>query len=272
MVITQERIVEWGGKIFLVILTFVAAKIVKSLFGKYLERLDKIAEQKGIKQLDLTNHTIQLLKTIFGYVIYICAGVVALYLLGLKDILFAFITSAGIAGLAIGFASKDIVANVMSGILVIFDRPFEIGDTIAVGKISGTVKEITIRSTKVMMSDGRIVSVPNAKLATDYIINYSRNTRRRVELTIDVDLDSDLKKAMKTIDRIVDRLEWKSKRKGASISISNVSKDGVIISIKVWTKNKALGDKKTELFTKITSALKKNKVHFSVPRRLNVQR
>ena len=272
MALDQAVIITWAGRISLVILAFVLAKVAKSLFGRYLERMDKMAEKKGIKQLDLTDHTIQLMKTGFGYLAYIMAGVLALYMLGLKDILLAFLTSAGIAGLAIGFASKDIVANDMSGVLVIFDRPFEIGDSIEVWKITGKVKEITIRSTKVETSDGKIVSVPNSKLATDYIINYSKNPRRRVDLKIDIDIDSDLKKAMRTIDRIVDKLEWKSKRKGASITIADVTKDGVIISVNVWTSNKSLGNKKTELFTEITSALKKAGIHFSVPRRLNVQR
>ena len=272
MEITQAMILDVLGKLLLIILIFIGAKIAKRFFGKYLEKLDAMAEKNGIKQLDLTEHTIQLLKTIFGYAAYIIAGVVSLYVLGLKDIIFAFITSAGIMGMAIGFASKDLVANIISGILVIFDRPFEIGDSIEIGKIKGKVKEITIRSTKVETSDGKIVSVPNAKLATDYIINYSKNPSRRVDLKIDVDIDSDLKKAMKLIDRIVSKLDWKSKRKGAYITIADVTKDGVIISVNVWTSNKGLGAKRTELFAEITSALKKAKIHFSVPRRLNVQR
>ncbi|MBR9679161.1 MAG: mechanosensitive ion channel family protein [Nanoarchaeota archaeon] len=272
MEITQVMVLEVFAKFLIIILTFIGAKIFKRFFGNYLERMDKMAEKNGIKQLDLTEHTIQLLKTIFGYAAYMIAGIISLYVLGLKDIIFAFITSAGIMGMAVGFASKDLVANVISGILVIFDRPFEIGDSIEIGKVKGKVKEITIRSTKVETSDGKIVSVPNAKLATDYIINYSKNKRRRVDLKIDIDIDSDLKKAMKIIDKIVDNIKWKSKSKGASITIADVTKDGVIISVNVWTSNKGLGAKKTELFTELTSSLKKAKIHFSVPRRLNVQR
>ena len=82
--------------------------------------------------------------------------------------IFAFLASVGVA---VGFASQDLLKNVFGGLVVMFDRPFQIGDKIEAGKYYGEVVEIGIRSTKVVTPDDSLVTIPNCEFMTQYVAN-----------------------------------------------------------------------------------------------------
>ena len=72
-------------------------------------------------------------------------------------------TTLGLGGVAVGFALKDILSNLVSGVLLLAMRPFEIGDQIAIGDTEGTVENIELRATQIRTYDGRLVLIPNAE-------------------------------------------------------------------------------------------------------------
>ena len=95
-------------------------------------------------------------------------------------------TFGGIGGIAIGFASKDILSNFFSGVMLFFERPFNIGDWINSPdrKIEGVVKEIGWRSTKIMTFDNRPLYIPNALFSSISVENPGRMTNRRINTEI----------------------------------------------------------------------------------------
>jgi len=92
----------------------------------------------------------------------------------------AIITGLGIGGLAVALAAKDTLANFFGSLMIIFDRPFAIGDWIIVADTEGIVEEIGFRTTKIRTFDKALVSVPNSKIATDNVVNWSRRDKRRI--------------------------------------------------------------------------------------------
>ena len=96
----------------------------------------------------------------------------------------AFLTGLGILGFTIGFALQDIMKNFASGVILLLQQPFHVGETIGVKGFDGTVLAIDLRSTEMRATDGRIVILPNADVLTNPIINYSRANQRRVELSL----------------------------------------------------------------------------------------
>ncbi|OYQ79429.1 mechanosensitive ion channel protein MscS [Ignatzschineria sp. F8392] len=95
-------------------------------------------------------------------------------------------TFGGIGGIAIGFASKDVLSNFFSGVMLFFERPFNIGDWINSPdrKIEGVVKEIGWRSTKIMTFDNRPLYIPNALFSSISVENPGRMTNRRINTEI----------------------------------------------------------------------------------------
>ena len=120
---------------------------------------------------------------------------------GLKQVNFdvtGFVAALGILGFTIGFALQDISKNFVAGILLLWQQPFNIGDTISVNGFTGAVMDISLRATEIRNLDGLQVFIPNADVYTDPLTNYSKAQRRRVGLRAGVSYDTDLDLATRT--------------------------------------------------------------------------
>lgn len=94
------------------------------------------------------------------------------------------ITGLGVSGLAVSLATQDTLKNLVSGFVLIFDKPFDVGDFIETTDFKGTVEDITMRSTRVRKLDDSIIIVPNSTLSDSLITNYAKLTRKLVEFKI----------------------------------------------------------------------------------------
>lgn len=113
-----------------------------------------------------------------------------------------FIAGLGLGGLAFALAAKDLLANIFSGIIVITDKPFSIGDWIKTSEIEGTVEDINFRSTKIRAFDQALVTVPNSNLVNAPIINYTKRTMRKITFQLKVRYDTPAYKLKTCIDKI----------------------------------------------------------------------
>lgn len=103
----------------------------------------------------------------------------------------AFLTGLGIIGFTVGFALQDVMKNFASGIILLLQQPFHVGESIGVKGFDGTVIAIDLRSTEMRATDGRIITLPNAEVLANPIINYSRAYQRRVDLSLNLPLTSE---------------------------------------------------------------------------------
>lgn len=94
------------------------------------------------------------------------------------------LTGLGVGGLAISLAAQDTLKNLVSGFVIIFDKPFDAGDFIETKDFKGTVEDITMRSTRIRKLDDSIIVVPNSTLSDSLITNYARLNRKLVEFKI----------------------------------------------------------------------------------------
>ena len=110
----------------------------------------------------------------------------------------------GALGVGIGFGLQNIVNNLVSGVILAFEKPVQVGDIIEVGNRSGTIKEIGIRSSKIEAGDGSELIVPNGDLISQHVINWTlSNNNRRVELIVGVAYGSDIAKVENLLKNIV---------------------------------------------------------------------
>ncbi len=112
-----------------------------------------------------------LLSRVYYYGVIIFGVVTALGAAGLD--VSALVTGLGLTGFALGFALKDVLSNLLSGIMLLLYRPFNIGDRIRVGEFEGTIQTIRMRDTLVHAADGRLIIIPNTKLITEVVVNYN---------------------------------------------------------------------------------------------------
>lgn len=103
----------------------------------------------------------------------------------------SLLAGLGIAGFTIGFALQDVAKNFVAGVLLLVQKPFEIGDTIEVSGFTGTVVDISLRTTDMREQDGRYVIIPNGDVFVSPIVNLSRAPYRRVSVEIGVSYEAD---------------------------------------------------------------------------------
>lgn len=153
------------------------------------------AVRRGMQARKSGPQPIQLITKITRYSILIFGTVIALQQVGFN--LTAFLTGLGVVGFTIGFALQDVSKNFVSGLILILQQPFDIGDAIKVTDYGGTIIAIDLRSTEIHTWDGQVVIIPNSDFLTNPITNYSRASRRRVDLGIGVSYASDLEQVRK---------------------------------------------------------------------------
>lgn len=140
-----------------------------------------------------------ILKCIRG-LIYVIAGFLCITELGYD--LNGLVAGLGIGSVVITLAAQDTAKNLFGGLVIFMDKPFTVGDWIEIDKYEGTVEDITFRSTRIRTFENSVVNIPNAVLANESIINWSRMERRRNKVNLCLELDTPIEKVQKVQDRI----------------------------------------------------------------------
>jgi potassium efflux system protein len=142
--------------------------------------------------------------TLLRYAIMVVAIVSVFSLLSLRWSELQWMVAALTLGL--GFGLQEVVANFVSGLIMLFERPVRVGDTITIGEFSGTVARIRTRATTVIDWDNREIVVPNKNFITERLINWSlSDTMTRIVLTIGVSYDSDVDLVMQSLKEIAEQ-------------------------------------------------------------------
>ena len=154
----------------------------------------------------------------------------------------AWVASAGIIGIAVGFASKDTLANLISGVSIVADAPYKIGDYIVLDTGErGVVSSLGIRSTRLITRDDVEVSIPNAVIGTAKIINESGGpyVRHRIRIPIGVAYDSDIDKVIETLKDIAKENENVVDEPSPRVRIRGFSDSAINVELLCWIKRPA---------------------------------
>jgi small-conductance mechanosensitive channel len=184
----------------------------------------------------------ELLARFAGFIIFATAIVMALDLLGVNVV--PVIAGAGVAGVAVGFAAKDTLSNLIAGVLLIIDRPFEVGDRIEVWQAPtksatwGDVIDIGLRATKIKTTDNIVIIIPNNEIMLRDIINYTTISEKiRVRIDIGIAFDADMKKAKNIMLQAADSAGWVEKDPPPKVVVRNFGESSVDLQLRVWIAN-----------------------------------
>jgi small conductance mechanosensitive channel len=168
----------------------ILAAVVVLLITWFAGRLTFSITRRVLARRSTAGHVDVLVARLARVCVVALGSVVALGLMGVD--LTALAASLGLAGLTLGFALRDVLSNSMSGIMLLVQRPFGIGDTISVAGYEGVVEDVRVRDTVLRTPDGRIAFVPNTTVFNDVVLNASAGYLRRFELQLPVPEGSDL--------------------------------------------------------------------------------
>ncbi len=140
-------------------------------------------------------YMIGLLRTVIRTAIMLVGVLIALDLIGLTSVVGAVLGSAGVVGLVLGFAFREIAENYIAGILLSVRRPFEPGDHVVIENREGKVMAVNSRSTVLMTMDGGQLQLPNSLVFKSVVLNYSRNPKRRFDFSMLIDGSQSIRRA-----------------------------------------------------------------------------
>jgi len=173
----------------------------------------------------------------------------------------------GAAGLAIGLALQGTLANVASGVMLLFLRPFNIGDYVDAGGIAGTVVEIGLFNTEIKTRKGLCLIVPNKIIWDGPITNFSRNPTRRFDIAVGIGYDDDIDGAMALLkglltgdDRVLDDPE-------PLVVVQELGDSAVIINLRAWTRSGDYGATVWDLNKEIITELQATGYSIPFPQR-----
>jgi MscS family membrane protein len=170
-----------------------------------------------------------------------------------------WLASAGILGIAIGFAAKDTLANLFAGIFILTDAPYRIGDFIVLGNNRGMVTHIGIRSTRILTRDDIEITIPNASIANSQIINETagRHEKIRIRITVPVAYDSDVQQVRRILLSCVEGVDHIACEPVPSVRFTEFGDSGLIFQLRAWVLEPVyMGRVNDQLNTSVYNALK----------------
>jgi len=208
------------NNLFLIIQIGLAAYAVSKVINIFIDGFTEKAVPKDGKN---SKHGTFILKKVITAVVFIIAFLIILSLFELPGVWQTTLASAGIGGIVIAFALQSTLSDLFSALYIYFDRPFEIGDFIAVGEHWGTVKNIGILTTRLQLLQGEELVISNKELTSTYVRNFRKLQKRRVVFNIGVTYDTPNDKLRKIPPIIIDIIK---NIKGASPQFVNFNEFG----------------------------------------------
>ena len=177
----------------------------------------------------------------------------------------SFFAILGAAGLAIGLALKDSLANFSSGVMLILFRPFKAGDFIEAGGASGTVVEISIFNTIIRTGDNRIVIVPNSQIYAGSITNFSAETTRRIDLVFGIGYDDNVVRAKEIMQSVMDSDDRILKDPAPTIMMLELADSSVNFAVRPWVASGDFSAVRGDLLEGVKKALEDNGLSIPYP-------
>jgi small conductance mechanosensitive channel len=256
--------IYFGKGLGLVAVWLVAWVLVRYL-SKWIAALDRHVAGRDIDSRELNT-----LDRLLDYVVIIVAIAVSIAILGLTEALYSLLTAAGVIGIIVGFAVKDVAANFISGIFILIDQPFVIGDAIDISNYSGAVQKISLRSTDIATWDGPVVTIPNSTVATTPVINYSVNPTRRVDVTFSIAYQEDMEAALETVRSVIEAEARRAPDTSSNVYVSDVREYAVDIRALFHVPNDDWFAVLMDFRLKALYEFRRRSVELAVPVRKNV--
>ena len=230
------------GKWMISMLPKLVGGILVLVIGWWLAGVIAHIVVRGMERAKVDQGVREFLYSCVKVVVKIIVVITALSTMGMN--VTTLIAALGTAGVAIGLALKDSLSNFASGVLILFNHTFKVGDFIEIDGQKGTVRRIELMFTTLATADNKRLIIPNSVLTSDMIINYTAKSIRRQELTVGVAYGSDILAVKKAITAALKACSEVSWEKDPIIGIASFDDSAITFDIKVWVKTASFNDSK----------------------------
>jgi len=208
--------------------------ILTLIIGFWLANMISRNARKGMEKRKLDPSLVPFISSIISVGIKILVLLSAASMFGFE--VTSFVAIFGALAFAIGMALQGNLSHMAAGILILFFRPFRVGDFIVAQGYSGTVKEIQIFNTILTTLDNRIIIIPNGAITGGAIENLTANPTRKVPMTFGIGYSDDIDKARKVIEQVAKSCDLIDQSQPVDIFISELGNSSVNFAVRPWVK------------------------------------
>ncbi len=247
-----ESLVNWfaesGPTLLVKVLVFLAVLFVGRILARLVRRaVEKALERGNVNLSQLLRHMIV---TSSYNVIMALAFMIGLSQLGIS--LGPLLAGFGVVGFILGFAMQDSLSNLAAGMMILVNRPYDVGDLVDVAGAFGKVEKMSLVSTGILTLDNQKLVVPNSKIWGDIIKNVTDQSIRRVDLVFGISYSDDIPKAEKILEEILARNERVLDDPEPMVRLHNLGDSSVDFVVRPWVKT----DDYWEVHWDVTRAVK----------------
>ena len=235
-----------------VVLGFVVIRLVAALTQRYIMRKSTPQRQMIARKAI----------TYLGFFLVLMA---VLGELGVK--LTALLGAAGIVAVAVGFASQTSVSNIISGLFLISEKPFAIGDVIKIGGTTGIIQSIDLLSIKIRTFDNMFVRIPNEKILTSEVTNITRFPIRRMDIMLQVSYEEDLDTVRRVLGEVAVANPWCLDEPAPVIVVNDFKESGIDILFGLWFSKSDFLDLKNSIMGDVLRRFRAEGIRFAYPHR-----
>jgi small conductance mechanosensitive channel len=241
-----EQVVDFTINLVVALVTFAAFYLAWLLVQVLLKGFERRSDWDKTSQA--------FLRTVLKYSILLAGLFNALSTMGVDTA--GLLASLGIVGITIGFAARDSFSNLISGILIFLDRPFVIGDLVEVGDSYGQVDQITLRSTRIITPDGKMLAVPNTEMINKTVTSYTNFPHLRLAVEATVGVLEDIQKVREVLLSVLNSDDDFLNDPPARVIVTQLNDYNIAVELQAWIKDeRSHVEKRTELREKMLNAL-----------------
>lgn len=244
-----------GPKLLAAVLIFVVGALVASKVGKaLLGFLNKKELEPPVRILIVRMVRLALMGVTL---------MIALEKLGMS--IMPLLAGLSIAGVGVGLALQGVLGNLMAGLLIIFTKPFRVGEYIEIHGVQGQVHAIELFSVILVHADKSRVVIPNRKVIGEILHNYG--TIRQLDLSVGVAYSTDINKALNAINAVLARTPSALKEPTPAVGVSKFGDSAVIIAVQPWVKVNDFGNAGADVNKAILEEFRRQGIEMPFPQR-----
>lgn len=247
-------------KIVLSVIVFLVAKIIIYIFTKALTNLVKTYKKNDFSNSKKVNSIVSISSSVLKYIIYFIVIVIILSIFNVNTL--SLIATAGVGGIIIAFGVQSIIKDLFSGVFILLDDQYNIGDDVVINGISGNIMSINMRNTQIQGYDGSVNTISNGSITT--VTNLSKNNQRSV-VTFCFPTDVDVEKVKKIISDFSTEFSEKHKsviKNPVFFGVTETESYYVKIAVALWSKQSTQWQNEKNLREELYKKFKEKNIEF----------
>jgi small conductance mechanosensitive channel len=240
-----QLLLDWTGRAVAALAIFVIGRLIAGWLSRWLTT--------AMRRVGMDETLARFFGSLSYIVLVVMVVLTAVNTLGVPTT--NFFAILGAAGLAVGLALKDSLSNFSSGVMLVFFRPFRVGDTVKAAGNEGTVDSIGMFSTTLKTADNATLIIPNSLIYAATITNYTAEGTRRIEMTISISYEDSVPDAKALFTELLRADKRVLAKPAPEIVINDLSANSVAMIIRAWVATPDVAGTRSDLLERIKSSL-----------------